>query len=85
MFNKFTKAVLSVTTAAIILTSFSSCYRTYTCQCEISYTGKPGLPETFTKDYEIQDAKKTAKSTCEASSKTTVTEGIITTERCYIY
>ncbi len=63
----------------------SSCTREYICQCEISYTGKPGLPDTVINSYNIEDTKKNAESLCEQNSSESEKDGIKTVERCYLF
>lgn len=71
--------------ALLVMITMNSCIHDYTCECEISYSGKPGLPDTLTRDYSISDTKKKAKSICEGNSKTTDLEGVHTVENCYLY
>lgn len=76
---------LIVAAAFLVMVCISSCRRDYTCQCEISYSGQPGLPDTIYRDYPITDTKKKAKDLCEKNSSVTDKEGITTTENCYLY
>lgn len=71
--------------ALIAVFSFSSCVRSYTCQCEISYSGQPGLPDTTIKEYPVKDTKKKAESLCESNSQTSTKDGITTVENCHLY
>lgn len=71
--------------ALIAVLSFSSCVRSYTCQCEISYSGQPGLPDTLIREYEVKDTKKNAESVCEGNSQTSTRDGITTVENCHLY
>ncbi len=64
---------------------FSSCVRDYTCQCQIVYTGTPGLPDTVIKKYQVTDTKKKAKSICEQNSTTSDNNGIHTKEDCKLF
>ena len=68
-----------------LMIGMSSCVRNYTCQCQISYYGAPGLPDTIIKEYDIKDTKKNAASACEANSKTFDNNGIHTKEDCSLY
>ena len=63
----------------------TSCVKDYTCQCEISYSGKPGLPDTLLKEYKIRDSKKNAESLCEGNSANSEDNGIKTVEDCSLY
>ena len=63
----------------------SSCVRSYVCQCQIKYTGQPGLPDTLIRQYDIKDTKKNAQSACQANSKTFDNNGIHTEETCDLY
>lgn len=71
--------------AFVSLVGMSSCVREYTCQCGITYSGQPGLPDSTTKEYTVKDTKKKAKSICEGNSFTSEQNGIKTTEHCYLY
>lgn len=64
---------------------FSSCVREYTCQCQIVYSGSPGLPDTVIKTYPVKDTKKKAKSICEQNSTTSDNNGIRTEEECRLF
>lgn len=83
--KKLILSALAITTmggAAMLLTS---CTREYTCQCTITYTGQPGLPDPVMKEYKITDTKKEAESKCRAHSETTDVNGITTTEACDLW
>lgn len=69
----------------ILMIGMSSCVRNYICQCQISYTGQPGLPDTIIKEYDIKDTKSKAQSACKANSKTYDNNGIHTVENCDLY
>ena len=79
------KIPLLLAAAFVILTGFSSCVREYTCQCTVTYTGQPGLPDSSLQEYPIKDTKKNAKSLCEANSYTSTESGITVTEKCELY
>ncbi len=51
-----------------IMVLMSSCVHKYICQCEVSYTGQPGLPDTSIREYDITDTRKKAQTACEANS-----------------
>jgi hypothetical protein len=76
---------LLLATALLILTATSSCRHDYICQCEISYSGSPGLPDTLIREYDITDTKKKAQKLCEQNSSDTENGGIRTIENCYLY
>ena len=69
----------------ITMFGMSACVKDYICQCQISYTGQPGLPDTTIKEYNITDTKKKAKSTCESNSSASDRNGIHTVVNCYLY
>lgn len=74
-----------VTVAFIFVVGFSSCTRSYICQCTIKYSGQPGLPDSLIKQYDVKDTKKKAKSVCESNSGTYQANGITTVEDCKLY
>ncbi len=75
--------LLVMAIAGVVTTT--SCVKNYTCQCTISYTGYPGLPDTLTQQYGITDTKSGATSKCKAASATYNNNGITTVETCLIY
>ena len=76
---------LLIATLFITMIGLSSCTREYICECQISFTGQPGLPDTITQEYPLRDTKKKAKSVCEGQSSVKEADGITTTENCYLY
>lgn len=76
---------LLIATLFISMIGLSSCTREYICECQISFSGQPGLPDTVTQEYPLRDTKKKAKSICEAQSSVQEMDGITTTENCYLY
>lgn len=76
---------LLVALAFVLMTGMSSCIKKYTCHCDISYTGMPGLPDSLHEDYGITDTKANAKSECTKNSMTYNNNGITTVENCYLY
>jgi hypothetical protein len=76
---------LLVALAFVLMTGMSSCVKKYTCQCNINYTGAPGLPGSVTESYDITDTKANAKSKCSAQSATYNNNGIQTVETCTLY
>lgn len=80
------KHLLSFGLSAILLSGalfgMTSCVRNYRCECKITYEGKPGLPTSPPREYDIKDTNKNAKSLCQAGSKTYTDMGIVTTETC---
>lgn len=73
--------------AVILLSVFSltSCVKDYTCQCKITFTGKPGLPEPYIREYSLSNTIEEAKQECENRSRHYVEDGITTTEECELY
>lgn len=76
---------LFIVAALLAMAFMSSCTREYICQCEISYSGKPGLPDTLKKNYTIEDTKKNAENLCKENSSESVKDGITTVENCYLF
>ncbi|OJV54365.1 MAG: hypothetical protein BGO31_09350 [Bacteroidetes bacterium 43-16] len=80
------KHLLSFGLSAILLSGavfgMTSCVRSYRCECKIAYEGKPGLPTSPPREYEIKDTNKNAKSLCQGASKTYTDMGIVTIETC---
>lgn len=83
--KKLLTPLLSMTAACLLLFSASSCTREYKCECVMTYSGVPGLPDSTVRDYPITDTKKNAKSMCEANSNTYKDGNITTVERCYLW
>jgi hypothetical protein len=71
--------------ALLIMLTMNSCIHDYTCECVITYSGQPGLPDTLTRDYSISDKKKDAEKTCEQNSTTSDKDGVHTVEDCHLY
>lgn len=71
--------------AAFIVLFATSCTREYVCQCKMTYTGAPGLPEGQVREYSITDTKKNAQNACRSSSKTYDNGGIHTVEDCDLF
>jgi hypothetical protein len=69
----------------VMLFFATSCVRTYQCQCKMTYTGAPGLPDGEVRSYKIKDTQGGAKSKCEASSATYDKNGIHTVEDCTLF
>ena len=81
---KFTAAItLTLAIAGII--SMTSCNKKYTCHCNIVYSGTPGLPDSSSTEYTIEDNKGGATSKCSAQSGTYTNNNITSVENCYIY
>jgi hypothetical protein len=76
---------LLLTLAFIGMLSMNSCIKTYTCHCDLEYSGYPGLPDSSSIEFEIKDAEKAAKSICKEESQTFEEGGIKTVETCYLY
>lgn len=78
-----TSATLLLTMGSLLLVT--SCVKKYTCQCQIKYSGSPGLPDSTVNEYEIVDKKKNAESTCQKQSYEKNNNGIKVTETCKLY
>lgn len=76
---------LLVAIASVFIFGLSSCTRDYICQCEIAYSGKPGLPDTLVTEYTLTDTKKNAESLCKENSNESTEDGITTVETCGLY
>ena len=77
--------LLLVAVAFAGVCSASSCVKSYTCHCDFTYTGVPGLPDSTTSnEYEIKDTKSSAKSKCEGQSGTFDNNNIHTQETCHL-
>lgn len=79
----FTTLLLSL--SAVVLLTATSCTREYLCQCKITYTGAPGLPQGVVTEYPITDSKKNARNACQAASGTYNSGGIQTVEECDLF
>lgn len=79
------KKVIYAILFLLISTALTSCVKEYTCQCEISFTGKPGLPEPYIRDYKMSNTFKEADQECTNRSRQYSDDGVITTERCELY
>lgn len=69
----------------ILIIGTTSCTRDFICECEIAYTGQPGLPDTLINEYKLTNTKKEAKRVCEEGSSETKEDGITTIETCKLY
>lgn len=83
--KKRSTSFLTAAAALFILLSAPSCTREYTCQCKMTSTGQPGLPEPSVRDYPITDTKKNAQNACKAKSGTYNSGGITTVEECDLF
>ncbi len=63
----------------------TSCVRDYVCQCEIKYSGQPGLPDSSMRSYTVRDTKKNARSLCEQNSFVHEDGDIRADEVCNLY
>lgn len=79
------KRSLLIISSLIAALSFSSCVKDYTCQCKITFSGKPGLPEPQIREYELSNTLKQAKEECENRSQVYTSDGVTTTEACELY
>ena len=71
--------------SAIVLFTTTSCTREYTCQCQMIYSGAPGLPEGEVREYMITDSKKNAESKCRGNSREYDNGNIHTIEECDLF
>ena len=83
MKKRFTSLLIAV--SALVLLFATSCTREYVCQCKMTYTGQPGLPEGQVREYSITDTKKKARSACQESSRTYDNGNIHTVEDCDLF
>lgn len=79
----FTTLLLAL--PAVVLLTATSCTREYICQCKMTYSGAPGLPESQVREYPITDTKKKARTACQESSRTYDSGGIHTVEECDLF
>ena len=79
------KAAITLTLAFAGIISMTSCYKKHICHCNIKYSGTPGLPDSSSVEYTIQDTKGGADAKCSAQSGKRVNNGITSVETCYIY
>ena len=82
---KFTRIICSFFVACLLIVGASSCTREFTCQCYISYSGQPGMPDTLLREYTITDTKKNAEKLCQDHSGTYEEGGIKTVETCDLW
>jgi len=88
---KFRRSLILLFIAFAGVVSMTSCVKNYTCYCNISYSGVPGLPDSTTIQYSIKDTQSGASSKCSAASATynnpsDPNEGNVkTVENCYLY
>lgn len=80
---KWNPAILGLVVTALLFST--SCTREYVCQCEIVYSGKPGLPDPRVNEYDIRDTRENAQRICEQNSYVNEVEGIKTEETCLLY
>jgi hypothetical protein len=76
---------LLIALCVFVLLSATSCTREYVCQCKMTYTGAPGLPQEVTREYSIKDTKKNARAACKANSLTSDNGGIHSVEDCDLF
>lgn len=69
----------------IVTLLLSSCVKDYTCQCRLTFSGKPGLPEPQIREYSLSNTLKEAKQECESRSRTYEVDGVRTVEECELY
>lgn len=68
-----------------LIISAGSCTREYTCQCVMTYSGSPGLPDSTVRDYTIRDTKNNARDLCQGNSKVYQEGTIVTHEDCDLW
>ena len=83
MKKRFTSLLIAL--SAIVLLTATSCTRKYICQCQMVYSGAPGLPVGEIREYPITDSKKNAESACKGSSKSYDNGNIHTDENCDLF
>jgi len=66
------------------LMAFSSCSKTYTCECVTSYTGGSTTIAPTTTTTTITDTKSKAEETCNSGDQTTTNVGITAKTDCNI-
>lgn len=81
-FFKYSTLILILTGLSL---GFNSCVKEYTCKCDISFEGKPGLPAPTSREYRIQNTNNEAKRMCQNASSTVTEMGITTIEECDLY
>ncbi|MCB0697352.1 MAG: hypothetical protein KDC07_08305 [Chitinophagaceae bacterium] len=79
------RSVLLAGFVSFVIFGTTSCTQDYICQCEIAYSGQPGLPDTLINEYPLTDTKKNAQQICEEGSGEYEKEGIKTVETCALY
>lgn len=79
------KKILYIGILVFGATSLTSCVKDFTCQCKISFSGKPGLPEPYIREYSLANTLKEAEQECANRSRHYVEDGVTTTEECQLY
>lgn len=69
----------------ICILGTTSCTKDFICQCEVAYSGQPGLPDTLINEYKLTNTKKKAQQICEEGSSENTEGGITTVETCKLY
>lgn len=82
---KFRPGVLLVLVLVVITSTMTSCVREYVCECQITYSGQPALPDTLINRYEIKDTKKKAEQICADNSGEYTNGDVKTVEDCLLY
>lgn len=85
MQKHFFKYGISILMLAGLSLGASSCVKEYTCKCDISFEGKPGLPAPTSREYRIQNTNGEAKRMCQNASNTVTEMGITTIEQCDLF
>jgi hypothetical protein len=76
---------LIIAASVCMVFATASCTKNYTCHCDITYTGSPGLPDSTYTEYTIKNTKASAKSKCQNESGSYTNNGITMKENCYLY
>lgn len=69
----------------VLFLGATSCTQDFICECEIAYSGQPGLPDTLINEYTLTNTKKEAQRICEEGSSESEEGGIKTVETCKLY
>lgn len=77
-------STMLIATVALVF-GLTSCTKKYTCQCVISYSGSPGLPDTTVNEYDVYNSKKGAEKVCEEASYEKTENGVKIVETCKLF
>ena len=79
------RSTIVLASVFIVLLSSTSCTKKYTCHCDFTFSGAPGLPDSNFVEFDITDTKSKAETICKGESKTFEKNKIKTVETCYLY